>query len=394
MRTILFTGKGGVGKTTCAAATALAIAASGRRTALISTDPAHSLADALDADLGDELSEVAPNCFAGQLDSRTRLEASWGELRDYLRELLNRGGLEGVEAEELAVVPGLDEVFALADIKELATSGDWDALVVDCAPTAETIRLLSLPEVLAWYMDRLFPLGRRLNRTVGPLVARLAHLPPASDEVFGAAASFYDRLDGVREILLDPSCTVRVVLTPERVVLAEARRTYTYLSLFGYHVDAVIANRVLPPELLDPWFDRWRESQAEVLDGVRSDVAPIPVLTAPLATEEVVGAEALAAHAAQLYGESDPAGCMHRGEPLRFEHCAGPDGGGPAMSLHLPLVERGEIDLRRAEDDLVVTVGPYRRIVALPDSFRRREVVGARFDGDRLEVRFGGHGGR
>lgn len=394
MRTILFTGKGGVGKTTCAAATALAIAAAGRRTALISTDPAHSLADALDVGLGDELTEVAPRCFAGQLDSRARLEASWGELRAYLRELLNRGGLDGVEAEELAVLPGLDEVFALADIKELASSGEWDALVVDCAPTAETLRLLSLPEVLAWYMDRLFPMGRRLNRAVGPIVARLAHLPAASDEVFEAAATFYDRLDGVREILLDPSCTVRVVLTPERVVVAEARRTYTYLSLFGYHVDAVIANRVLPAEMVDPWFDRWRASQAEVLAGVRDDVAPVPVLTAGLAVEEVVGTDALLAHAAQLYGESDPAGCLHHGEPVRFEHCGAAHGGRPSISLHLPLVERGEIDLRRADDDLVVTVGPYRRIVALPDSFRRHEVVGARFEGDRLEVRFGGADGQ
>jgi arsenite/tail-anchored protein-transporting ATPase len=255
MRVLLFTGKGGVGKTTTAAATALAAANDGLRTAIMSTDPAHSLADSFGVELGDELVEVAPKCFAQQLDAQARMESSWGEIRDYLRGVFDWAGLDDVEAEELSVVPGLDEVFALGDIKTHAESGEWDVLVVDCAPTAETIRLLSLPDILAWYMERVFPMGRRMNRMIGPVLSRVTNLPVAGDEVFGASRRFYDRLDGVKELLADASVTsVRLVVNPERMVIAEARRTYTYLSLFGYRVDAVVANRLLPDEITDPWF--------------------------------------------------------------------------------------------------------------------------------------------
>ena len=247
MRILLFTGKGGVGKTTVAAATAAACAARGERTLVFSTDPAHSLADSLDRPVGSAPTEVGHRFHAQQLDARERTEEAWDDIQEYLVEVFDWAGVEGIEAEELAVLPGLDELFGLVDLKTHAESGAWDTIVVDCAPTAETIRLLSLPDVLSWYMDRVFPMTRRVNKVVGPVVSRMTRLPVAGDRVFGAADRFYARLDGVKELLADPElCSARLVVNPEKMVIAEARRTYTYLALFGYSVDAVIVNRVLP----------------------------------------------------------------------------------------------------------------------------------------------------
>src|SRR3954451_8239319 len=267
MRILLFTGKGGVGKTTVAAATALRAAESGLRTVVVSTDPAHSLADAYDVALGDRPTEIAPNLWGQQLNARLRFEDAWDDVRSYVVNVLDWAGADAVEAEELAVIPGLDEVFALADIKGFATSGEFDVVVVDCAPTAETIRLLSLPDVLGWYMERVFDAQRRMTRLARPAPARLTNLPIAGDAVFGAIRRFYDRLDGVRDLLADGSITsARLVVNPERLVVAEARRTYTYLALFGYHVDAVIANRMLPDSSYDPWFEKWKRSQSAHLE--------------------------------------------------------------------------------------------------------------------------------
>ena len=267
MRILLFTGKGGVGKTTTAAATAVRCADAGLRTVVLSTDPAHSLADAFDIDLASTPTPVVEGLWGQQLDAQERMEEAWADIQNYLLEVFEWAGVEGIEAEELSVFPGLDEVFSLSDIKTYADSGEWDVIVVDCAPTAETIRFLSLPDILSWYMTRVFPASRRLNRVVQPLLSRVTSLPVAGDEVFGSARRFYDRLDGVRELLTDTERTsVRLVVNPERMVIAEARRTATYLALFGYGVDAVIANRLLPDSITDPWFAQWKELQAQHLD--------------------------------------------------------------------------------------------------------------------------------
>jgi arsenite/tail-anchored protein-transporting ATPase len=386
-RVLLFTGKGGVGKTTTAAATALACADLGLRTVVLSTDPAHSLADVLDVELGPLTVEVAPKLHGQQLDAQDRMEDSWVEIQAYLGELFRWAGVEGFEAEELAVIPGLDEVFALSDIKQHASSDQWDVVVVDCAPTAETVRLLSLPDVLGRYMERLFPVGRRVNRMVSPVLARVTTLPLADDGVFAATQRFYDRLDGVRQILADGSRTsVRLVVNPERLVVAEARRTYTYLSLFGYHVDAVVANRLLPEGIDDPFFARWKALHDEHLSTIETSFAPLPVLRVPWQADEPVGLEALREVAQALHGGDDPTARLAEGRPLRARPVG--DDGGYVLEIDLPFTDRDDVDLARKDGELLVRVGPYRRGVTLPDTLRRRTVTGAQLAEGRLEVTF------
>jgi arsenite-transporting ATPase len=385
MRVLLFTGKGGVGKTTVAAATAVQAAAAGARTIICSTDPAHSLADSFDVALGDEPTAIADRLDGQQLNARERFEDAWDDVRSYMVDVLDWAGADTVEAEELSVVPGLDEIFALADIKQYATSSAYDVVVVDCAPTAETIRLLSLPDVLGWYMDRVFETQRRLTRIARPVLQRMSAVPVAGDTVFAAIRRFYERLDGVRDILTDGDVTsARLVVNPERMVVAEARRTYTYLSLFGYHVDAVVANRLLPAAIDHPWLDQWKVTQSAHLEAIADAFAPLPILTAELADDELIGLEKLAGFGEQLYNGCRVDDRLSTVEPLRVDAV----GDSLVLSVHLPFTDRSDVQLGRAADELLLTVGPHRRALLLPDSLLRREVGGARFAGDRLEVEF------
>jgi len=387
-RVLLFTGKGGVGKTTASAATALRCAEAGLRTLALSTDPAHSLGDAFDVPLGPLVAPVGAldGLYGQQLDAQERMEDAWAEIQHYLLEVFRWAGVEGLEAEELSVLPGLDEIFALSDIKQHATSGEWDVVVVDCAPTAETIRLLSLPDVLSRYMDRIFPVGRRVTRVVSPLVSRVSSVPVAGDEVFAATQRFYDRLAGVRAILTDGRRTsVRLVVNPERVVIAEARRTHTYLSLFGYHVDAVVANRLLPEGIQDPWFARWKAAHAEHLAAIEHGFAPVPVLRVPLQPTEQVGLAALRGFADALYDDEDPTARFGTREPLAVRR----RGERLLLELELPFSERDDLEVGRNGYELLVRVGPYRRSLVLPDALRRRAVEGAELRNGKLTVSFG-----
>lgn len=387
MRVLLFTGKGGVGKTTVAAATAMRAAASGARTLVLSTDAAHSLADSFDRTVGSTPVEVAPQLWAQQLDATERFEEIWGDVQSYLVQVMGWAGVDAVEAEELAVLPGLDELFSLTDLLEHARSGAWDLIVVDCAPTAETIRLLSLPDVLGWYMAKVFPATRRMARLARPLLSSLGGVPPvAGDAVFAAVERLMDRLSGVRDLLADTGTTsLRLVVNPERMVVAEARRTATYLALFGYRVDAVVANRLLPDAVKDPWFKAWRESHAEHLASIEEGFAPLPVLRAELASDEVVGEARLRAFADELYGDSDPLAVLHEGEPLSVHRREGIS----VLSMPLPFCDHDELEVGRRDGDLLVRVGPYRRAVSLPDSLQRRPVVGAALRDGSLHVDFG-----
>jgi arsenite/tail-anchored protein-transporting ATPase len=384
VRILLFTGKGGVGKSTIAAATAALTAASGRRTLVLSTDAAHSLADAFGVEVGDQPEQVAPDLFVHQVDAQRRFEQSWAEIQGYLLSVLEVAGVDPVAAEELTVIPGAEEVLALLELRLHALSGDWDVLVVDCAPTAETLRLLALPEALGWYMTRVFPVERRVVRALKPVLSRAAGVPMPEDDVFGAIERLHAELDQVRALLTGADAGVRLVLTPEQVVLSEARRSFTTLSLFGYRVDGVIANRVFPTGGDDAWRRGWVEAQVEVLDLVEESFAGVPVWRSEYRPTEPVGLAALLDLGRRLYGDGDPLDVPASTEPLRITRSSD----GPVLRLRLPFVVRSDVDLARDGDDLVVTVASYRRLLTLPAGLARRRVTGARVDGGELQVRF------
>ncbi|HVM34979.1 MAG TPA: TRC40/GET3/ArsA family transport-energizing ATPase [Actinomycetota bacterium] len=385
MRIILFTGKGGVGKTTVASATALRIAAAGHKTLIMSTDPAHSLADAFDADLSGEPREIVRNLWAEQLDAQQRLEENWREIREHAVRVLDWAGLSAVEAEELSVIPGLDELFALADVKRHHDEDPYDVLVVDCAPTGETLRLLSLPDIIQWYMERVFPIERRVMGALRPVARRVTDLPLPGDDVYAAVRRFYDRLDGVRRVLSDAATTsVRLVVNPERMVIAEAKRTFTYLNLFGYRVDAIVANRLLPDEVSDPYFARWKEIQAEHFRAIVEAFQPVPILTSRLRDQELSGPASLEELGQELYDDLDASAVLFTDDPMAVEKV----GDDYLLSLRLPFTDRSDLDLARKDDELFVRVGPYRRTIMLPAVLKSREVADAALEAGRMQITF------
>lgn len=385
MRILLFTGKGGVGKTTVAAATAARAAAEGKRTLVMSTDPAHSLGDAYDLPIGPRAQPIGDRLWAEQIDAQDRLESNWRDIQEYVIQFLNWAGVDAVEAEELSVIPGLDEIFALTDVKHHVDSGRYDLLVVDCAPTAETLRLLSLPEALNWYIERIFPMERRVVKTIRPLLTRVTNMPIADDRIFAAIERLHRNLDGVRQLLTnEQDCSIRLVVNPEKMVIAEARRTYTYLSLFGYRVDAVVVNRIIPQEVSDPYFGKWKDIQAEHLTEVHESFQPLPILTSRLFDREMVGLDLLTELGREVYGERDPVAMLHRDEPIRVSR----RGSGYVLAMRLPFVARGDLDVNRKAEELYVRVGSYKRNLVLPLALQRLDVKEAQFVDDHLEVRF------
>lgn len=384
MRLLLFTGKGGVGKTTTAAATAVRAARRGTKTLVASTDASHSLGDALGVEVGPAPTEVEPGLFAQQISTVARAEEQWRGIQEYLLAVLDHVGLDPLTAEDLTVLPGADEVLALLEVRDQVREGPWDLVVLDCAPTAETLRLLALPDALSAYVGRALTPERRVARALRPLFDR-GGVPLPEDPVVQAVARLQAELADVREVLAAPTTSVRLVLTPEAVVVAEARRTLTSLALFGYVVDGVVANRVVP-DGDDPWRAAWAAAQAVQLAEVHASFAPAPVCVSGYALAEPVGAEALAALADELYaGAGDDWLEMGRHAPgMRVER----SGQEFVLALPLPLAERRDLDLTRRGDELVVTVGAHRRVLALPSALRRCTVVGASLrDGD-LRVRF------
>ncbi|MEV6645891.1 ArsA family ATPase [Amycolatopsis sp. NPDC051371] len=376
MRILLFTGKGGVGKTTLAAATGAALAGRGRKTLVVSTDPAHSLGDAFGHTLGAEPSEVDALLSAVQIDSRTLVDTTWHLLRAELQTALSGAGLDTLDAEELTVLPGVDELLALTEVRRLAEDGPWETIVVDCGPTAETLRLLALPEAVSGYLTRAF--GRRGRVTES--VRRLG-----------------THLDGLRALLTEPSVTtVRLVLTPERVVVAEARRTLSSLALRGIAVDGLIANRLMPA----PGFWRggaasWLRTRRTQQDAVLAELSGAG-FTAVSRVEhravEPVGLPALLEIAAELYRDGDP--LDGDGTPVTPLLRVRPAPDGYTLRIAIPLTRDAEVDLARVDDDLAITVDGFRRLIALPESLRPCRITGAESDADGLLVSLAGNRGR
>jgi arsenite/tail-anchored protein-transporting ATPase len=385
VRTILYTGKGGVGKTSVAAATALTAANSGRKVLVMSTDPAHSLSDAFDAEVGPDPREMTSGLWAQEMDYTAMLEENWAEIRDYMTTLFEWQGADSLAAEELAMLPGMDELFGLLMVRRHYKEGLYDALIVDAAPTGETLKLLSLPDQVSWYVEKIFPIQRRAAKIVRPIARRATSLPPLpEDNVFAAGQRFYEAIVGVEEILTDrESASVRLVANAEKMVIAEARRAYTYLNLYDYGVDAVIVNRLLPDEVSDPYFTHWHEAQRIHLETIESSFSPIPILKARLFDREMYGLEALGALADDVFDEVDPLAMLFRGAT----HEIVKNSSGYDVVLNLPLAEKKSVDLSKRGAELLVRVGSYKRNILLPDSMARLHAAGASIEEGRLTVR-------
>jgi arsenite-transporting ATPase len=385
VRTILYTGKGGVGKTSVAAATALKAANSGRKVLVMSTDPAHSLSDAFDAEVGPDPREMTSGLWAQEMDNTAMLEENWAEIQDYITTLFEWQGADTLVAEELAILPGMDELFGLLMVRRHYREGAYDALIVDAAPTGETLKLLSLPDQVSWYVEKIFPIQRRAAKIVRPIARRATALPPLpEDNVFAAGQRFYEAIVGVEEILTNrESASVRLVANAEKMVIAEARRAYTYLNLYDYGVDAVIVNRLLPDEVSDPYFARWHEAQRRHLETIESSFSPIPILKARLFDREMYSLEALNALAEDLFDEVDPLAMLFRGAT----HEIVKNGSGYDVVLNLPLAEKRDVDLSKRGAELFVRVGTYKRNILLPDSMARLHAVGASIEEGKVKVR-------
>jgi arsenite-transporting ATPase len=385
-RTILYTGKGGVGKTSVATATALACAASGLRTIVMSTDPAHSLADSLDTDLDAVPREVVPKLFAQQVQANTEMERHWQSVQSWLTELLQDRGMERITAEELTVPPGFDELFALLQIKEHHDSGDYDVIVVDCAPTGETLRLLSFPDVASWWIEKVFPWERRLISAARPVAKAFLDIPLPDKRVYDEIERLVGSLVAMNDILRDHQHTsMRLVMNPDRMVISEAMRTFTYLNLYGYLTDAVIVNRLFPDETAGGYFDSWRKAQQENLADVKNSFEPVPVLTVPYFDEEVVGERMLAKMAERLFETPESAGGVLFDTIIQE---VAVDGDFAQLSLTLPFVEKGDIGLNKIGLEVVVRVGDQKRTIMLPNSMNGFKPTGAKVEDGRLLIDF------
>ena len=385
MRIIVHTGKGGTGKTSISAATALRCADAGLKTLVISTDTAHSLADSLERDVGPEPVALRDKLWAQEVDVRHSIDRYWGDIQRRLLRMFHHPELEELVAGEVTLLPGLEEGAHLLWINHYFEQGEYDVLIVDAAPTAETLRLLSLPDVTRWWYSRVLSLARGANRVLGPLQRAMGRDDDGGDAL-GQLELLLETLDRVRQLLADPQISsMRLVVNPERMVIRETQRTWTCLNLYGHAVDAILCNRVLPEELRDPWFAAARQRQAENLTLIRESFGDLPLLTAPLLPVEASGLEALRQLGDALYGERNPAECFHSGTTHRIS--SAPDGG-YLLSVPLPFTRRDDLDLYRTRDELTLQVGRWRRNFVLPHALAGLDIADARFEDSCLRIRF------
>ena len=391
VRILLFSGKGGVGKTSLAAATAVRLAARGQRTLVMSVDPAHSLSDAfgLGGDLfsratADPL-QIRDRLWVQEVNIQTEVKRHWSDVSAYVTAVLRTSGIGAVEAEELAILPGMEELSAMMYIRQYHREQRFDTVVLDCAPTAESLRFVSMPTTLDWYMRHVFPAHRLVVKAVRPVVNRVAPVELPPEELFGNVRSLYDRLEGVDTLLQDPLVTsVRLVTNAERVVLRETQRAYVYFSLHGLTVDSIIVNRVLPDRVQDEFFAAWHRTAHAVLHEIDSYFSPVPVRRVPLLEDEVLGVESLERVGAALYeADEDPSAVTRRERPFTFEKGTG---GAYVVQMAMPFVAKAEVGVFKKGDELVVEVGTIRRHIGLPTSMAALRPTRAALENGVLKV--------
>lgn len=396
MRIILFAGKGGVGKTSIAAATGTRAAALGYKTLVMSLDTAHSLADSFDLErpLMDRSRglpvRVTKNLEIQEVDVQEEVQRNWGQVKAYVSTILNVSGLEEVLAEELAILPGMEEVSILLYLNQYVKEKTYEVVLLDCAPTGESLRFISLPTTLEWYMRRVFHLERNIARVARPLVSSFSPVPLPDEAYFDSIRDLWLRLEGVDGLLKDPKVTtVRLVTNPEKMVIKETQRAFMYFCLYGLALDAVIVNRILPPEVRDAYFDAWRAVQEKYVKAAEETFAPLPALKVPLQAGEVLGLEGLTRLGREIYGEVDPTGIFATTRPYRFEK----RDGSYRLVMALPFITKQDVDLNVNGDELIVRIGTFKRYVPLPRSYQGSVPTGATLRNDELTITFGGaHG--
>lgn len=391
MRIIFFAGKGGVGKTSVAAATGIKVAEAGHRTVVMSLDVAHSLSDIFDLNKGlidqerGSLTKIRKNLWIQELDIQEEIEKNWGDIHKYLSTLLNTTGLDEILAEELAILPGMEEVSMLLHINRYVRTKKFDVILLDCAPTGESLRFISIPTTLDWYMKKIFKIERAIARYARPLAKRLYDVPLPGEDYFEAIEFLFERLRGVDEILVDPKITtVRLITNPEKIVLKETQRAFMYFSLYKMSIDAIIMNRILPDSVNGKYFKDWRKSQKDYIKKAESYFSPIPLFPVNLFRGEVLGFDSLKALADQIYKDRNPLERFFDGEPYSFVKVNGKY----QLRVKLPFIGKGDVELNKISDELIIRVGSFKRHVMLPRQVAASNSVKAKLDGEYLSVHF------
>jgi arsenite-transporting ATPase len=388
MRVIVHTGKGGVGKTSVSAATALRCAEMGLKTIVISTDTAHSLGDSLEKSIGPEPIQIHPNLWAQEVDARYSMDKYWGRIQKYLTSLLSKQGVEEIVAEEVTILPGLEEGAHLLWINQYMEQGFYDVLIVDAAPTAETLRLLSLPDVSRWWFEKIMALTRgaaKILKPIGKVLGRNTENIP-DDSAWNEVNVLFDTLDKVRQLLSDPEqSSVRLVVNPEKMVIKETQRTYTYLNLYGYATDAIVCNRIIPDEVNDPYFAMWKANQRENINFIGEAFGQLPILKSPMFGQEVSGLDRLRLLGNELYKDVNPAQKLFDGKTHTIVQLGDE---GYRLSVPLPFADKNDMDIYRSRDELTLRVGPYRRNIVLPYALWDLEITDAKFEQSTLNLQF------
>ena len=387
MRIILFTGKGGVGKTSIAAATAHRCAELGYKTMIYSTDAAHSLSDSFNKEIGKKKVSISRNLYAQEIDVNEELKKNWGPIKDFIQQFLKHRGFENVIADELAVFPGMEEVFSMLELKERYVENFFDVIIIDCAPTGETLRLLAGPDIAKWYMEKIFTIERTVFKAVRPLAQHFVDMPLPGEDVFDSMESLYKNLVGIKDVLTDREVSsIRIVLNPEKMVIRESQRAYTFLNLFGYMVDAVIVNRLLPQEVKDPYYGEWKKIQKTYMKEIRSSFHPLPILSSRLWNKEIIGLALLSKMAEEIYGDDDPSQIYYKERPIEVNS----SNGNYYLLLKLPFADKKELHVWHKGDELIIQYKNFKRNIALPRALASLELKEVEFKDKILKVRFGG----
>ena len=376
-----------MGKTSIAAATALRCADLGYKTKVYSTDAAHSLADSFNKEIGCNETLIKKNLAAQEIDVNEEIKKNWGPIQGFIQQFLKYRGMENLIAEEMAVFPGMEEVFSLLELKERYVQEDFDVVIIDCAPTGDTLRLLACPDIAKWYMEKVFNIERSVFKAVRPLAQHFVDMPLPTDDVFESIKGLYKNFIGIKEVLTDREMSsIRLVMNPEKMVIKESQRAYTFLHLFGYSVDAVIANRILPEEIKDPYYHKWKEIQSKYLKEIEDSFYPLPILLGKLWDQEVIGMKLLSQMAEDIYGDKDPTSVFYKEKPLEI---IGSDGNYDVY-FKLPFASKEDLNIWVHGNELTIKFLNFKRNILLPRALSSLKLKKAEFIGDTLKVSFGG----